>query len=312
MNDYIDNKMNDYIDNKMSNYDAYLDLFIWILLIILISYISCKIMTYNWLVKKVVILVLQKGIKELADKKSVRNYAFKLINTVFLSRRSMENKLQKFLKIYNKHSFLIYPSQPNNNNKSKIDKHKQPKIKETINSMNIKIPSILDRKDSHVISTALINAKKKKLKIVIDLKQNRGGNMNIMFHSLLPILPPGLPIVAITRSKKSNEILYGIQGKRIHFINKLPNDDVKVDLSDIDILISSKTASSAEIVALALQTYGAKIIGDNSAGYMTVNENFIITEPDSNNKYILVLTTGYICDIKTGKIQTRISQTNNK
>ncbi|OUJ70295.1 S41 family peptidase [Hymenobacter crusticola] len=125
---------------------------------------------------------------------------------------------------------------------------------------------------------------------VVDLRQNTGGNMHPMLQGLQSLLGEGIYAYDIyprhTLMKKV---------PRYHWSEKQQQPsagEAAPPPKKVAILIDSLTASSGELVAIALQgRANAKVFGQPSAGYTTSNQPFNL----SDGAYLL-LAVGYRMD----------------
>lgn len=149
------------------------------------------------------------------------------------------------------------------------------------------------------ISRALLNTSYKAL--VIDLRNNRGGDMGPMISGLAPILPDGTLVSAIDNNHSereisllNNQLLGGGTPVDIHSVKKIKNCRVAL-------LFGSATGSSGEITALSfLGLKNVKTFGTSTAGYTTVNSQF-----NMYDGYTMQLTTEMLKD-RTGKVYKNV------
>lgn len=125
---------------------------------------------------------------------------------------------------------------------------------------------------------------------VVDLRQNTGGNMHPMLQGLKPLLGEGIYSYDIfpRHTFKKKIPRYNWSGKE-----KQPSAGKAAPTPQrVAILIDSLTASSGEMVAIALKGRdNARVFGQPSAGYTTMNQDFKL----SDGAYLL-LATGYRMD----------------
>ncbi|UOR06789.1 S41 family peptidase [Hymenobacter aerilatus] len=125
---------------------------------------------------------------------------------------------------------------------------------------------------------------------VVDLRQNTGGNMNPMIEGLKPLLGEGIYAYDISprRAFMKEKPRYNWSGKE-----QQPRSGAAAPTpQQVAILIDSLTASSGEMVAIALMGRdNARVFGQPSAGYTTANQDFKL----SDGAYLL-LAAGYRMD----------------
>lgn len=125
---------------------------------------------------------------------------------------------------------------------------------------------------------------------VVDLRQNTGGNMRPMIKGLQPLLGEGVYAYFLfpRRTFTKRLPLYSWSGKE-----QQPSTVTAVTTPmRVAVLIDSLTASSGEMVAIALKGRDhVKFFGQPSAGYTTTNGTYKL----SDGAYLL-LATGYMAD----------------
>ncbi len=105
--------------------------------------------------------------------------------------------------------------------------------------------------------------------IIIDLRGNTGGNMMPMLGAISPFLKEGKIFEFISNKSNSNILLTNGQIKYGNLILDVPNYSNKSDIP-IAILVDNQTASSAEVVLIALKGQdNVKTFGNKTAGYAT-------------------------------------------
>ncbi|GAB3297796.1 S41 family peptidase [Hymenobacter tenuis] len=123
---------------------------------------------------------------------------------------------------------------------------------------------------------------------VVDLRHNTGGNMHPMISGLQPLLGDGIYGYLLYPRRKKETPLLSRSGKA---------KEPRVGEADrpqhrVAVLIDSLTASSGEMVALALRGLpNTRFFGQRSAGYTTSNQTFRL--PDGA---LLLLATAYMAD----------------
>jgi carboxyl-terminal processing protease len=118
---------------------------------------------------------------------------------------------------------------------------------------------------------------------IIDLRVNTGGNMYQMLAGLGILLGDGM-VGAFVNQNQQSEGVWNIRGGNIYIdsaqVSNLAEQKVGSNKTlPIAVLISGRTASSGEVVAIS--TIGRKktfLIGENSAGYTTANQGFEINK----------------------------------
>lgn len=120
---------------------------------------------------------------------------------------------------------------------------------------------------------------------VVDLRENRGGNMWPMLAGLNPIIEDGTVGYFVTKGKA---IKWKSNSKNTYKCKNLNNR--------IAILIDTSTASSGEMTAISLLgRKDSKSFGKRTSGYTTANENYKLS-----NGAMLFLATAY-CEDRTKK-----------
>lgn len=127
--------------------------------------------------------------------------------------------------------------------------------------------------------------------VIIDLRDNRGGNMYPMLAGLSSLLPEGDLFSFAYRSGQKQVLSL----KQIGRWSGLPLAKTKHQVP-IAILTSDYTASSAEIVAMSFQGLDkVRVFGQPTAGFTTSNQNFPLYDGTD-----LVLTTSRLVS-RTGQ-----------
>ncbi len=108
--------------------------------------------------------------------------------------------------------------------------------------------------------------------LILDLRDNPGGNIDEALEIMQYFVPNGALLVSANINKKEK--------------NYFSNSTEKYEYP-ISILINNKTASSAEIFAASLHYYNAILIGQNSYGKNSIQKPIPI-----NSDYTLFLTVG--------------------
>lgn len=132
--------------------------------------------------------------------------------------------------------------------------------------------------------------------VIIDLRDNRGGNMYPMLAGLSSLLPDDELFSFVYRSGQRQPLSLTQIGQW----SGLPLVEKKQNLP-IAILTSAYTASSGEIVAMSFQGLDkGRVFGQPTAGFTTSNQNFSLYDGTD-----LVLTTSRLVS-RTGQIYDNI------
>lgn len=127
--------------------------------------------------------------------------------------------------------------------------------------------------------------------VIIDLRDNRGGNMYPMLAGLSSLLPDD----DLVRFENRTGDQVTISLKEVGNWSRLPLAKTKHQVP-IAILTSDYTASSAEIVAMSFQGLDrVRVFGQPTAGFTTSNQNFPLYDGTD-----LVLTTSRLVS-RTGQ-----------
>lgn len=115
---------------------------------------------------------------------------------------------------------------------------------------------------------------------IIDLRLNTGGSMYQMLAGLASILGEG-KIGSFVNQHGHNDGEWILKNGNVFIDNNqvstLPPLTIGRKLKPLVVLISGRTASSGEVVAIsAVGRKNVILIGENSAGYTTANEGFEI------------------------------------
>jgi C-terminal processing protease CtpA/Prc len=130
---------------------------------------------------------------------------------------------------------------------------------------------------------------------IIDLRNNRGGNMWPMFLGLAPILKEGISGYSLNSNGKyiewifKNNSVFEGQNKILELKNSYK---IKASKTKIAVLISSNTGSSGEAIALMFKKFpNTSFFGEDSYGVTTGNSIY-----DMKDGAKLVLTTSIFTD----------------
>lgn len=128
--------------------------------------------------------------------------------------------------------------------------------------------------------------------VIIDLRDNRGGNMYPMLAGLSSLLPDD----DLVRFENRTGDQLTISLKEVGNWSRLPLAKTKHQVP-IAILTNDYTASSAEIVAMSFQGLDrVRVFGQPTAGFTTSNQNFPLYDGTD-----LVLTTSRLVS-RTGQV----------
>ncbi|MFD2829636.1 S41 family peptidase [Corticicoccus populi] len=190
------------------------------------------------------------------------------------------------------HSFLMKPDM----GKTSKMPMEYPRIDTKDDYLYINIPRFSGtpeecQKFKDIIESSLLN--KSFENVIIDLRENSGGNMGPMITGLTSLLNDGHLISFVM--KDHSEFKVNIEDGEIR--NAGTPTTVKhrkfVRVNKIAVLISGRTASSGEIIAISFDGVpNTKIFGEKSAGFTT-----------SNNT--VTLYDGVMLNITTSKLKTR-------
>ena len=130
--------------------------------------------------------------------------------------------------------------------------------------------------------------------VVIDLRDNRGGNMYPMISAVAPLLPDGALLKFMTRKRTtpiSLDYVVRSSGLNLAEISRFP------DTTPVAILINDWTGSSGEATLLCFRGLdNVRTFGIPTAGYASANLTFPMADG-----YLLLITTG--CDVaRTGEV----------
>ena len=130
--------------------------------------------------------------------------------------------------------------------------------------------------------------------VVIDLRDNHGGNMYPMISAIAPLLPEGTLLSFKTRKRTSPitlDFVVRSSGLSTEEISKFP------DSTPVAILINDWTGSSGEATLLCFRGLeNVRTFGIPTAGYASANQSFLMADG-----YTLLITIG--CDVaRTGEV----------
>ncbi|MBL0941667.1 MAG: hypothetical protein IBJ00_02910 [Alphaproteobacteria bacterium] len=132
---------------------------------------------------------------------------------------------------------------------------------------------------------------------IIDLRQNRGGNMYPMLLAVAPLLNEGILGYFISASGKESTWSYrnsSIYENHTIRVNLPPNNVKKISpRTPVALLIGPHTASSAEAVAITFKTQPeTRFFGQKTAGLATSNQLFELKDGAK-----LLLTVEFFADL---------------
>jgi hypothetical protein len=130
--------------------------------------------------------------------------------------------------------------------------------------------------------------------VIVDLRDNHGGNMYPMISAIAPLLPEGTLLSFKTRKRTSPitlDFVVRSSGLSLVEISKFP------DNTPIAILINDWTGSSGEATLLCFRGLeNTRTFGIPTAGYASANQSFLMADG-----YTLLITIG--CDVaRTGEV----------
>lgn len=156
-------------------------------------------------------------------------------------------------------------------------------------------PNVDGQKEAERIRCAINKLHKMEVeKWIVDLRYNGGGNINVMGAGLAPLfdeqavaglLDRDSTIFTCAEIKKGDFWYMGVRSFKVKVKPKIENPKIAV-------LLSSWTASSGELVAVAFKGQkNTRFFGEATGGYTTNNSWDVI-----DNKIALLLSTGVYCD----------------
>lgn len=124
---------------------------------------------------------------------------------------------------------------------------------------------------------------------IVDLREDGGGNMWPMLSGLSPLLPQGTLLQFVDRTERRQSVVFDGRSLRLdgQEMMALAEDGLEAP-APVAVLIGERTASSGEIVAMALRANPKSVlIGRPSAGLTTGNQLFEL----GNGGAIAITTT---------------------
>ncbi|MCM0598332.1 Nisin resistance protein [Weissella fabalis] len=173
-----------------------------------------------------------------------------------------------------KHSSLVTPKET----KKDVSQYKEPTVNVKNNILYVHLPEFVGSKEqAKKYATTVYHGitKQKYIGVIIDLSNNRGGDIGPMLAGISPIIPNGKLFETINADDKSTTVTF--QGSVTN------NMGTKIDLGKVKkvtklpvaVILNRWTASSGELTILALKNnLNVKTFGSNSAGYTSINNTY--------------------------------------
>lgn len=206
-----------------------------------------------------------------------------------------------------KHSFL----EKENHSHNSSNHVSYPKTSLNHSILTIKLPEFTGKQKeakhyAHIVNHSLHN--KKYDGIILDLRNNTGGDMGPMIAGVSSLLGNGKLMTFIDKDNNKTRVnLNGSETENGGTPVKL-NHSKKIHDVPIAILINNKTASSGEITALSFKgNKKVKYFGENSAGYTSSNTSIKLYDDA-----IMNLTTHKIKDNTGHKYENNPIQPDSK
>ena len=204
--------------------------------------------------------------------------------------------------IGDKHGFILLPDQINQRNAHISDTIRGNLIEDGIGYINIPSCPSLDVSLNQDYAQRLQNTIKKidNSNIngwVIDLRNNNGGNLWPMLLGLGPII--GSKVLGYFIDSENEYISFSYENGTVKYGDSvqllMPNKNyyiAKCNKPIIAILIGRSTASSGEILAIALRNSYSKVFGEYSAGFTNSTKMF-----ELNDGALLFITSSRIASL---------------
>jgi len=221
------------------------------------------------LIKAAIRIVRKYALPADLRKKSVARALDRLAAEEPSSLHEEAEAVNKMLKVVNRHSFLIWPKNLNGTSIMRTGPEPAVGIRASNGALRLTIPTGMGLLDVEKIRDAL---RRHSGKIVIDLSSNEGGDMRPLFLALTPLLPAGTPLVDFVR--EGAKPLHVVQGEAALVFTRRRVLLAPLQLKNVFVVVGRRTASSAEIVALALKGHGAILLGEPTAGFLSNNVMF--------------------------------------
>lgn len=173
-----------------------------------------------------------------------------------------------------KHSSLVTSKE----NKKDVSQYKEPIVNVKNKILYVHLPEFVGSKEqAKEYATTVYHGitKQKYIGAIIDLSNNRGGDIGPMLAGISPIIPNGKLFETINADGKSTTVTF--QGSVTN------NMGTKIDLGKVKkvtklpvaVILNRWTASSGELTILALKNnLNVKTFGSNSAGYTSINNTY--------------------------------------
>lgn len=158
--------------------------------------------------------------------------------------------------------------------------------------LTVKMPAFIgtaDQGQSYANTVATALDRDDLCGVIVDLRENGGGDMGPMLAGLTPLLPDGVSTSFV--NTQGGESPVTIQGGSVTGGGTPTKVEVKRELNvPIAILTSDKTGSSGEQTLLAFRGMeNARVFGQPTAGFASVNQGFPL--PTNSVLYLTVGTT---------------------
>lgn len=178
-----------------------------------------------------------------------------------------------------KHSFFKAPSNAQDTSSAaQTAEIAFPEIKKEQDVLIIKLPEfemnpMYDKKYSEIVLTAL-KANQMPKGVIIDLRGNRGGDMNPMILAVSPLIPDGEILYWGTKTRKIPVTLQGFILSTSTIVIEMEPFKLP-DSTPIAILTDNLTASSGEATLLVFRGLpNVKVFGAPTAGYASCNSSY--------------------------------------
>lgn len=187
-----------------------------------------------------------------------------------------------------KHSFLI----PKDDLQEKKSEDKMPTVERLDDILIINLPSILDAQNNGnkyaeiVLETLQDNQDVKG--VIIDLRENTGGDMGPMVTSVSPLLPDGEILFFKNRQNEYPILLENgkVSGGGTEIVTNIKPFKLEMPVA---LLTSERTASSAEALIMSfIDLERVKLFGQSTAGYASANAPYPLYDGT-----IMFLTTAF-------------------
>lgn len=193
------------------------------------------------------------------------------------TKEELKNELEDIIAVGGgKHSHIVTMNEFNNI----VKENTNPTVILEEGILTIKIPPFLHVDGAKEYADIIGNSINENVKgVIIDLRDNTGGNMGPMVAGISPLIPDGEILFFIQKNGNKNPVIIedgSVKGGGSPV--EIDNKNKYLDLP-IAVLINDKTASSGEFTLMALiGLENVKIFGEPTAGYTTGNMNFSLTK----------------------------------